>query len=115
MRDSRKSRAIALIGLPSRYSRRIFVIISKIKIPVPAVRNPNGGASHKEKKGVNFARRFTLNRKHELTMHVKGAIRNGVTKEEIREVLLQVVIYAGVPAGVDSFRTAKEALAELDE
>jgi 4-carboxymuconolactone decarboxylase len=63
---------------------------------------------------LNIAMLSALNRKHELTMHVKGAIRNGVTKEEIREVLLQVVIYAGVPAGVDSFRTAKEALAELE-
>jgi len=64
---------------------------------------------------LNIGMLASLNRKHELTMHVKGAIRNGVTKEEIREVLLQVVIYAGVPAGVASFRTAKEALAELDE
>ena len=47
-------------------------------------------------------------------MHVKGAIRNGCSKEEVREVLLQVAIYCGVPAAVDSFRVAKEALAELD-
>ncbi len=61
---------------------------------------------------LNLAMLSALNRPHELKMHVKGALRNGVTKEEIREVLLQVVIYAGVPAGVDSFRIAKEALAE---
>lgn len=61
---------------------------------------------------LNIAMLSALNRKHELTMHVKGAIRNGVTKDEIREVLLQVAIYAGVPAGVDSFRIAKEALKE---
>jgi 4-carboxymuconolactone decarboxylase len=48
-------------------------------------------------------------------VHVKGAIRNGATKVEIREVLLQVAIYAGVPAAVDSFRVAKEALAELEK
>jgi 4-carboxymuconolactone decarboxylase len=48
-------------------------------------------------------------------MHTKGAIRNGCTKEEIREVLLQVAIYAGVPAAVDSFRVAKEALTELEQ
>ena len=54
-----------------------------------------------------------LNRPHELKIHVKGAIRNGCTKEEIREVLFQVAIYAGVPAGVDSFRIAKEALTEM--
>ena len=55
-----------------------------------------------------------LNRPHELKMHVKGAIRNGVSREEVREILLQVAIYAGVPAAVDSFRVAMEALAELD-
>lgn len=64
---------------------------------------------------LNIAMLSALNRNHELSMHVKGAIRNGVTKDEIREVLLQVVIYAGVPAGVDSFRTAKAALAELED
>ena len=63
---------------------------------------------------LNIGMLSALNRSHELSMHVKGAIRNGVTKDEIREVLLQVTIYAGVPAGVDSFRTAKAALAELD-
>ncbi len=63
---------------------------------------------------LNIAMIGTLNRNHELKMHVKGAIRNGCTREEIREVLLQVAIYAGVPAAVDSFRVAKEALAELD-
>lgn len=63
---------------------------------------------------LNIAMLSALNRPHELAMHVKGAIRNGVTKDEIREVLLQVVIYAGVPAGVDSFRVAKAALAEVE-
>ena len=48
-------------------------------------------------------------------MHVKGALKNGVTKEEIREVFLQVAIYCGVPAGVDSFRIAREAFAEIKE
>jgi len=56
-----------------------------------------------------------LNRPHEFKMHVRGAIRNGVSKEEIREILLQVAIYAGVPAAIDSFRNAKEALAELEK
>jgi len=62
---------------------------------------------------LNIAMIGCLNRNHELKMHVKGAIRNGCTKEEIREVLLQVAIYCGVPAAVDSFRVAKEALAEV--
>lgn len=63
---------------------------------------------------LNLAMISTLNRPHELKMHVKGALRNGVTKDEIREIFMQVAIYAGVPAGVDSFRLAREAFAELD-
>lgn len=72
------------------------------------------GLPMKTRSLLNIAMISTLNRKHELKMHVKGAIRNGCTKDEIREVLLQVAIYAGVPAAVDSFRTAKEALQELE-
>jgi 4-carboxymuconolactone decarboxylase len=64
---------------------------------------------------LNLAMLSCLGRNHELKMHTKGAIRNGCTKEEIREVLLQVAIYAGVPAAVDSFRVAKEALTELEQ
>lgn len=63
---------------------------------------------------LNIAMLSCLGRNAELKIHTKGAIRNGCSKEEIREVLLQVAIYCGVPAAVDSFRVAKEALAELD-
>jgi 4-carboxymuconolactone decarboxylase len=63
---------------------------------------------------LNLAMISALNRPHELKMHIKGAIRNGVTREQIREVFLQVAIYCGIPAGVDSFRIAREAFAELD-
>ena len=69
---------------------------------------------HKTRSMLNIAMLSCLNRSHELKMHVKGAIRNGVTRDEIREILMQVAIYAGVPAGVDSFRIAREALAEYD-
>ncbi|MDF3214211.1 4-carboxymuconolactone decarboxylase [Mesorhizobium sp. M7A.F.Ca.CA.001.09.2.1] len=62
---------------------------------------------------LNLAMLSALNRPHELKMHVKGALTNGVTKDEIREVLLQVAIYAGVPAGVDAFRLAREAMQEV--
>jgi 4-carboxymuconolactone decarboxylase len=62
---------------------------------------------------LNLAMLSALNRPHELKMHVKGALRNGVTKNEIREVFLQVAIYAGVPAGVDSFRIARAAFEEM--
>ena len=64
---------------------------------------------------LNLAMISALNRPHELKTHVKGALRNGVTKVEIREVFLQVAIYCGVPAGVDSFRIAREAFAEMDK
>jgi len=71
------------------------------------------GLDKKTRSMINLAMISALNRPHELKIHVKGAIRNGVTKEEIREVLFQVAIYAGIPAGVDSFRIAKEALGEM--
>ncbi len=64
---------------------------------------------------LNLAMLSCLNRPHELKIHVQGALRNGLTKAEIREVLLQVAIYAGVPAGVDSFRIAREAIAEFEK
>ncbi|PJI38771.1 carboxymuconolactone decarboxylase family protein [Ferrovibrio sp.] len=63
---------------------------------------------------LNIAMLSALNRNHELRTHIKGALTNGVTKDEIREILMQVAIYCGVPTGVDSFRTAKEAFAQLD-
>jgi 4-carboxymuconolactone decarboxylase len=63
---------------------------------------------------LNLAMISALNRPHELKMHVGGALKNGVTREEIREVFLQVAIYCGVPAGVDAFRVAREVFAQLD-
>lgn len=66
--------------------------------------------SRRERSIINLAMISALNRPHELKLHVRGARRNGLTKEEIREVLLQVAIYCGIPAGLDSFRIAKEVL-----
>ena len=63
---------------------------------------------------LNLAMISALNRPHELKAHIKGALVNGVTPVEIREVLLQVAIYCGVPAAVDSFRTAREVFQELE-
>lgn len=63
---------------------------------------------------LNLAMLAVLNRPHELRTHVRGALANGVTREEIREVFLQVGVYAGIPAAVDSFRVAREVFAELD-
>ena len=64
---------------------------------------------------LNIAMISILNRPHELRAHLKGALTNGVTREEIREILMQVAIYGGMPAAVDSFRIAREFFAELDK
>jgi 4-carboxymuconolactone decarboxylase len=71
------------------------------------------GLDRKTRSMLNLAMISALNRPHEVKMHVKGAINNGLTKEQIMEVFLQVAIYCGVPAAVDSFRTAKEAFKEM--
>lgn len=63
---------------------------------------------------VNLSMLTALGRLHELGLHVRGAVRNGCTREEIREVLLQTAIYCGVPASLESFRVAEEVLAEID-
>jgi len=64
---------------------------------------------------LNIAMISILNRPHELRAHLKGALTNGVTRDEVREILMQVAIYGGMPAAVDSFRTAREVFAELDK
>src|SRR3954462_15682637 len=68
------------------------------------------GLSRKTRSMLNLAMLGVLNRPNELKNHVAGALRNGVTPDEIREILLQVAIYAGIPAGVDSFRIAHEVI-----
>jgi 4-carboxymuconolactone decarboxylase len=72
------------------------------------------GLSRQMRSMLNLAMLTALNRPHELKMHVQGALRNGVTAVQIREVLLQATIYAGVPAGVDAFRVAREVLREAE-
>jgi 4-carboxymuconolactone decarboxylase len=71
------------------------------------------GLSREIRSMLNLAMLTALNRPHELKLHVQGALRNGVTTAQIREVLLQATIYAGVPAGVDAFRIAREVLQEV--
>jgi 4-carboxymuconolactone decarboxylase len=71
------------------------------------------GLDRRTRSIINLAMISALNRPHEVRMHVKGAVANGLTKDEIKEVLLQVAVYCGVPAGVDSFRVAKETFAEM--
>jgi len=61
---------------------------------------------------INIAMISALNRPHELKLHIRAALRNGCSKEEIRAVLMQVAVYCGIPAGIDGFRIAKEVLKE---
>jgi 4-carboxymuconolactone decarboxylase len=61
---------------------------------------------------INIAMISALNRPHELKLHVRGALRNGASKEEVRAVLMQVAIYCGVPAAIDGLRVAREVLKE---
>jgi 4-carboxymuconolactone decarboxylase len=66
------------------------------------------GLPRKTRSMLNLAMLSALGKEHELRLHLNGALNNGVTREEIREVLLQVAIYCGVPAAVVSFRCARE-------
>jgi 4-carboxymuconolactone decarboxylase len=68
--------------------------------------------SHKQRSLNNLCLLAALNRSQELEAHVRGALRNGCTVDEIRETLMQVAVYAGVPAGVEAFRVAGRVLAE---
>ena len=73
------------------------------------------GLSLKTRSMLTLAMLTALNRPHEIKIHLRGALRNGVTKEEIREVLLHAHAYCGWPATIDAFRVARELFAELDE
>jgi 4-carboxymuconolactone decarboxylase len=70
------------------------------------------GLSRKTRSLINLAMLTALNRPHEIELHIRGALKNGVTREEMMEVFLQTAIYCGVPAAIDSFRTAKKVFAE---
>ncbi len=72
------------------------------------------GMDRRTRSIVNLAMISALNRPHELKLHVKAALKNGLTKEEMKEIFLQVAVYAGVPAGIDSFRIAREAFKEVE-
>lgn len=71
------------------------------------------GLDRKTRSMLNLAMISALNRPHEVKAHIKGALNNGLTKNDIQEVFLQVAIYCGVPAAVDSFRLAREVFKEL--
>ena len=73
------------------------------------------GLSRAERSMVTLAVLATLGHDHELALHVRGALRNGLSPEQIREVLLQVAVYGGVPAANHAFRVASRTLAEADQ
>ena len=70
------------------------------------------GLERKTRSLLNLAMLTALDRPHELRLHLRGALNNGVTAAEIQEVLLQAAIYCGVPAAMDAFRVAEDVLAE---
>ncbi|MEU6228027.1 4-carboxymuconolactone decarboxylase [Streptomyces sp. NPDC047042] len=72
------------------------------------------GLERRTRSLVNLAMLTALGRNHELGVHVKGALTNGVTTEEIQEVLLQTAIYVGVPAALESFRVAEQMINEVN-
>lgn len=72
------------------------------------------GLDRRSRSILNLGMIAALNRGHEFKAHIRGALNNGVSREEIREVLLQIACYVGIPAGVDSFRMAREVFAEID-
>ncbi len=70
------------------------------------------GLDRKTRSMLNLAMLTALNRAPEIKLHVKGALNNGVTVDEIKEVLLHATIYCGIPAGLDAFKAANEVLVE---
>jgi 4-carboxymuconolactone decarboxylase len=72
------------------------------------------GLDRKTRSLLNLAMLTALNRPHEVKLHVRGALNNGCSKNDIMEVLLQTAIYCGVPAAMDSLRVAKEFFQEVE-
>lgn len=71
------------------------------------------GLDRRSRSLLNLGMISALNRPHELRLHVRGAINNGITPAELQEVFLQVAVYCGVPAALDSLRNAREVLKEM--
>jgi 4-carboxymuconolactone decarboxylase len=72
------------------------------------------GLDRRSRSILNIGMLTALNRPAELKLHLRGALRNGVTREEIRECLLQSAVYCGAPAALDAFRVAREMFAEME-
>ncbi|HJP20003.1 MAG: carboxymuconolactone decarboxylase family protein [Alphaproteobacteria bacterium] len=74
----------------------------------------NDRLSKQQRSILNLGMLAALGRSHEFGLHFKGAIKNGVSLDELKEVLHQIAVYCGIPAGVESFRVARQILAELE-
>jgi 4-carboxymuconolactone decarboxylase len=72
------------------------------------------GLDRRTRSMLNLAMLTALNRPNELKLHLKGALTNGVSRDEIKEILLQTCIYCGIPAGLDAFKVASEVFREID-
>ena len=72
------------------------------------------GLDRRTRSFLNLAMLTALNRPHEIKLHVRGALNNGLTRDELMEVFLQSAIYCGVPAALDAMRVAKEVFVEID-
>jgi 4-carboxymuconolactone decarboxylase len=70
------------------------------------------GLAKKQRSLINLAMLAALNRPEEFELHFRGALKNGCTREELKETLLQIAVYCGMPAGVAAFRIARKVLAE---
>ena len=68
--------------------------------------------SRRDRSLLNLAMLGALNRASEFKLHLRGALRNGCTRAEIQDTLIQLAIYAGIPAGVEAFRLAREVFSE---
>ena len=73
------------------------------------------GLDRKTRSFLNLAMLTALNRPAELKLHVRGALNNGVTRDELKEVFLQAAVYCGAPAGIEAFKVAKQVFAEDDK
>jgi 4-carboxymuconolactone decarboxylase len=68
--------------------------------------------SRRERSILNLGMIAALGKMHEFELHLRGALRNGLTPEELRAVLIQIAIYCGIPVGVDCFRVARQVIGE---
>lgn len=94
----------------SEFSRPIQELVTEYCWGVVWTRD---GLERKTRSLLNIVMLTSLNRSHELAVHVRGAITNGATVSEIQEALLQTAVYVGVPAALESFRVAEGVLREF--